>query len=225
MTTYEDVLTHPRRINLKLEDIVLREDAALIPRPETQIGRPAPGVENPGKTAPVKYGSRKLLLAGAAVLALSAASYFGWQYWTVGQFQVSTDDAYVQADSTTVAPKVSGYLQTVLVDDNQRVKAGQVLARIDDRDFKAALDQANADVAAARAAIAGKQAALETQQSIIEAARATSPLMPPLRFSRSRMTSAMRPWRKTAGARCRVPSRPRLGLLLPAPASLATSLR
>jgi membrane fusion protein, multidrug efflux system len=173
MATYKDVLTEPTRINLKLEDIVFRENAAFPPRPQTQIGRQAPGVENPEKTAPVKYGSRKLLLAGAAVLALSAASYFGWQYWTIGRFQVSTDDAYVQADSTTVAPKVSGYLQTVLVDDNQRVKAGQVLARIDDRDFKAALDQANADVAAARAAIAGKQAALETQQSIIEAARAT----------------------------------------------------
>ena len=112
MATYEDVLTEPTRINLKLEDIVLRENAAFPPRPETQIGRQAPGVENPEKAVPVKHRSRKLLLAGAAVLALSAASYFGWQYWTVGRFQVSTDDAYVQADSTTVAPKVSGYLQT-----------------------------------------------------------------------------------------------------------------
>ena len=101
------------------------------------------------------------------------AAWYGWDYWTVGQYQVSTDDAYVKADNTTVAPKVSGYLHQVLVGDNERVKAGQVLARIDDRDFKVALDQAKADVAAARAAIASKQAQLEVQQAVINAAKAT----------------------------------------------------
>ena len=60
----------------------------------------------------------------------------GHDYWTVGRFEVSTDDAYVQADSTTIAPKVSGYIAAVLVRDNERVKTGQVLARIDDRDFR-----------------------------------------------------------------------------------------
>ena len=107
------------------------------------------------------------------LLALVAAGYYGWDYWTVGRFEVSTDDAYVQADNTTVAPKVSGYLDQVQVGDNQQVKAGQTLAHIDDRDFRTALDQSKADVAAAGADIASKQAALETQQSIIEAARAT----------------------------------------------------
>ncbi len=61
----------------------------------------------------------------------------------------------------------------MLVGDNQRVKAGQVLARIDDRDFKVALDQAKADVAAAQAAVASKQAQLEVQQAVIDAAKAT----------------------------------------------------
>ena len=88
-------------------------------------------------------------MAGAAVAVLAGASWYGWDYWTVGRFLVSTDDAYVKADNTTIAPKVSGYPE-VLVGDNQRVKAGQVLARIDDRDFRVALDQAKADVAAAR---------------------------------------------------------------------------
>jgi membrane fusion protein (multidrug efflux system) len=86
---------------------------------------------------------------------------------------VSTDDAYVKADNTTVAPKVSGYLAAVEVGDNEPVSTGQVLARIDDRDSRVALDQATADVAAARAAVANKQASLEAQQSIIDAARAT----------------------------------------------------
>ena len=120
-----------------------------------------------------KLPMRKALLAGAGLLALAAAGYFGWDYWTIGRFQVSTDDAYVQADNTTVAPKVSGYLDRVLVGDNERVKAGQTLAHIDDRDFRTALDQSKADVAAAEADIASKRAALETQQSIIEAAKAT----------------------------------------------------
>src|SRR6185312_14597210 len=89
---------------------------------------------------------RRLLLAGVAVAVLAGASWYGFDYWTVGRFLVSTDDAYVKADNTTVAPKVSGYLHEVLVGDNERVKAGQVMARIDDRDFKVALDQAKADV-------------------------------------------------------------------------------
>ena len=120
-----------------------------------------------------KSGLRRLLMAGAAVALLAGASWYGWDYWTVGRFLVTTDDAYVKADNTTVAPKVSGYLHEVLVGDNERVKAGQVLARIDDRDFKVALDQAKADVAAAEAAIASRQAQFDVQQTVIEAANAT----------------------------------------------------
>jgi membrane fusion protein, multidrug efflux system len=116
---------------------------------------------------------RKLLLVGASLLALAGSGYFGWDYWTVGRFQVSTDDAYVKADDTTIAPKVSGYIGEVLVGDNEQVTSGQVLARIDDRDFRVAVDQAKADVEAAKAAIVNKQALLTTQQSVIEAARAT----------------------------------------------------
>jgi len=116
---------------------------------------------------------KRLLMATAAVAVLAGASWYGWDYWTVGRFLVSTDDAYVKADNTTVAPKVSGYLREVLAGDNERVHGGQVLARIDDRDYKVALDQARADVAAAEAAIASKQAQLEVQQAVINAARAT----------------------------------------------------
>ncbi len=143
-----------------------KHDVSIAIAPETLISR----ASLPAKR---KLNLRKALFAGAGLLALVGVSYYGWQYWTVGQFQVSTDDAYVQADNMTVAPKISGYLASVLVEDNQTVKAGAVLARIDDRDFRAALDQADADVAAAKALIAAKQAALETQQSVIEAARAT----------------------------------------------------
>jgi membrane fusion protein (multidrug efflux system) len=120
-----------------------------------------------------KFNFRKALLTGAALAMLAGTAWYGWDYWTVGRFQVSTDDAYVKADNTTVAPKVSGYLYRVLVGDNERIMAGQILAQIDDRDFKVALDQAKADVAAARAAIASKQAQFEVQQAVINAAKAT----------------------------------------------------
>src|SRR5258707_1326844 len=140
----------------------------LVPDPQKNLSTDAADA-----TAIKKFNFRKLLMAGAAVAVLAGAVWYGWDYWTVGRFLVSTDDAYVKADNTTVAPKVSGYLHEVLVGDNERVKAGQVLARIDERDFRVALDQAKADVAAARAAIASKQAQLEVQRTAIDAARAT----------------------------------------------------
>jgi len=124
--------------------------------------------------APIRKRRGRSLLAGAAIIAtIAAGAYYGHGYWTVGRFEVTTDDAYVKADSTTVAPKVSGYLSEVLVSDNEKVSAGQPLARVDDRDFRAALDQAKADVAAAQATISAKQASLDIQQSTIAAARAT----------------------------------------------------
>src|SRR5882724_8562237 len=142
--------------------------------PTDQPVLPAAAAEAaPQALAAKKLNLRKLLLTGAAIAALAGATWYGWDYWTVGQYLVSTDDAYVKADSTTIAPKVTGYLQQVLVRDNERVMTGQVLARIDDRDFKVALDQAKADVAAARATITSKQAQIEVQQAVINAAKAT----------------------------------------------------
>ena len=133
----------------------------------------APGTAAPAAKPAKKASFKRLLMVTAAVAVLAGASWYGWDYWTVGRFLVSTDDAYVKADNTTVAPKVSGYLREVLVGDNERVRGGQVVARIDDRDFIVALDQAKADVAAAEAAIASKQAQLDVQQAVINAARAT----------------------------------------------------
>ena len=138
-----------------------------------RTARDTSGLHAPPKPGTAKRRWRRALLAGAGVLALAAGGQFAREYWTVSRFQVSTDDAYVQADNTTIAPKVSGYLSAVLVDDNQPVKAGQVLARIDDRDFNVALAQAKAGVAAAEARIADRRAALDAQHTLIDSARAT----------------------------------------------------
>ena len=79
----------------------------------------------------------------------------------------------MKADYTTIAPKVAGYIKDVLVNDNDKVKVGQVLARIDDRDFQAALSQAKADLKAADAAISNIDAQIQLQQSLIGQAKAT----------------------------------------------------
>ena len=120
-----------------------------------------------------KHGLRRLILVGVGLAALGGGFYYGREYWVVGRFHVSTDDAYIQADTITIAPKVTGYLAQVLIGDNEVVKAGQVLARIDARDYAVALNQARADVAAAGAAVASKRAAIEAQQSNTGSARAT----------------------------------------------------
>src|ERR1700690_2996290 len=78
---------------------------------------------------------RRAALVLAAALLVGAAADFGHYYLTAGRYLETTDDAYVKADSTIIAPKVSGCIADVLVTDNEQVKAGQLLARIDDRDF------------------------------------------------------------------------------------------
>ena len=100
--------------------------------------------------------------------ALAVATVFAYDYWQIGRFLESTDNAYIQADYTTVAPKISGYITEVLVGDNEAVTAGQVLARIDDRDFQVALDQAHADVATADATLGNLDAQIAQQQSVID---------------------------------------------------------
>jgi membrane fusion protein, multidrug efflux system len=120
-----------------------------------------------------KTGTRRralLLSAGAILLIVSAV--WGLRWWTVGRFIESTDDAYLQADSVTIAPKVSGYVAEVYVADNQSVKAGQPLVRLDKRQYQAVLEQANATIAARRADIERGAAELLQQQASIAQARA-----------------------------------------------------
>ena len=129
----------------------------------------AVGLSRSGLIHMPSKGALKRSAVGVALLAgLGVAADFGYDYWKVGRFLVSTDNAYVQADYTTVAPKISGYIGEVLVQDNQKVTAGQVLARIDDRDFRVALDQATADVKTAEAALSNIDAQLEQQKSVID---------------------------------------------------------
>jgi membrane fusion protein (multidrug efflux system) len=138
--------------------------------PDTRIdtaGRPKPA----SPKLAIRLRPRHALWAGGFAL-LVAALLWGEHYWTLGRFMESTNDAYVKADSTTVAPKVSGYVAEVLVGDNQPVKKGQVLAQIDDRDLQTSLHEADANLAAATAAINNLSAQLTAQQARIREAGA-----------------------------------------------------
>src|SRR5271169_3333666 len=117
---------------------------------------------------PSRQAIKRAGLALALAVGVAGAADFGYSYLTTGRYLESTDDAYVKADSTIVSPKVSGYLAEVLVGDNEPVKAGQLLARIDDRDFKTALDQAHADVDASEAAVRNLDAQIALQHPVIE---------------------------------------------------------
>src|SRR5246500_4925793 len=117
---------------------------------------------------PSRQAIRRAALALALALGVAGVTGFGHYYFTTGRYLVSTDDAYVKADSTIIAPKVSGYISEVLVGDNEKVKAGQLRARIDDRDFRAALKQATADVAASEAAVKNLNAQIELQEPLIQ---------------------------------------------------------
>jgi membrane fusion protein, multidrug efflux system len=117
---------------------------------------------------PSRRAIKRTALGLALALGIAGAVDFGYGYLTTGRYLESTDDAYVKADSTIVSPKVSGYLAEVLVGDNQPVKSGQLLARIDDRDFKTALDQARADVAGSEATVRNLDAQIALQHPIME---------------------------------------------------------
>jgi membrane fusion protein (multidrug efflux system) len=115
-----------------------------------------------------RHAIKRMALALVLALGVAGAADFGYGYFTTGRYLESTDDAYVKADSTIISPKVSGYIAEVLVGDNQPVKTGQLLARIDDRDFRTALNQARADVASSEAAVRNLDAQIALQQPVIE---------------------------------------------------------
>jgi membrane fusion protein, multidrug efflux system len=117
-------------------------------------------------------GRRRPLLLALGALLLIAAVVWGVRWWTYGRFIESTDDAYLQADSVTIAPKVSGYVAEVYVVDNQAVTAGEPLVRLDSRQYQAILEQASATIAARKADIERGAAELLQQQATIAQARA-----------------------------------------------------
>src|ERR1700712_2277738 len=119
--------------------------------PATPAPAPAPA-PGPGPATPTPRKRRPVLLAIAVVAAIAGVAY-GLHWWTVGRFIESTDDAYLKADGVTVAPKVAGYVTDVYVVANQKVKRGDPLVRLDQRQYQAVLDQSQAAIDAREADI------------------------------------------------------------------------
>lgn len=119
-----------------------------------------------------RTNKRRLALTGLAIALGLGIAWYGAQWWTVGRFIESTDDAYVGGDVTVIAPQVPGFITEVAVSDNQPVHAGDLLVRLDDRTYRAALAKAEAAVAGERATLANIEARRLVQQALIAEARA-----------------------------------------------------
>lgn len=115
--------------------------------------------------------NRKKLIGVLLCLAAVAFAATAWM-WARSSNEISTDNAYVRGDVTSLAPKVGGYVTAVEVEDNQAVEAGDILFRIDDRDYRARLAQAEANVQAARARLTNIDAETALQQTMIRQATA-----------------------------------------------------
>ncbi|HEY6922501.1 MAG TPA: HlyD family secretion protein [Steroidobacteraceae bacterium] len=124
------------------------------------------------EAAPATKMSRRTVMLSAGAVLLIGVLVWGIRWWTVGRFIESTDDAYLQADSVTVAPKVSGYVAEVFVADNQTVSAGEPLVRLDSRQYQAILEQAKAAIAARKADIERGEAELLQQKANIQQVKA-----------------------------------------------------
>ncbi|MBX7481695.1 HlyD family secretion protein [Qipengyuania qiaonensis] len=124
------------------------------------------------KASPLSSPRTRVVLGVVLLGLLAGALAWGWSYWTSGRFMESTNNAYLAADSVTLAPRVSGYLDQVLVDDNESVRAGQIVARIEAGPFEAALAEAEADLAARRADLLRIEAELRARGAATDEARA-----------------------------------------------------
>jgi membrane fusion protein, multidrug efflux system len=135
---------------------------------------PAPATVVPAApAAPVKKRSKaRVIFSGLLLAALAGGGWYGYNWWINGRFMVETDDAYVQADVSTLGIKTAGYIKTVPVQNGDAVKAGDVIATLDDTDYRTALDSAKAKRATQNATIARIDQQVVAQQAAIDTAKA-----------------------------------------------------
>jgi membrane fusion protein (multidrug efflux system) len=138
------------------------------------------GVEMPSQPASAETAAspgrpRRLLrtaLRLVTLFAVAALGFFAYHWFTVARFRVTTDDAYVGARYSTLSPKISGYVADVPVEDNAAVKAGDVLVRIDDGDYRLAVETAQHQIAVQRATIVRLGRQVAAQQAAVDQAKA-----------------------------------------------------
>jgi membrane fusion protein (multidrug efflux system) len=135
-------------------------------------GAETPKQEAAGPAVTKPRARQRLLLFCAGAVLLLAIVWYGFGYVTTGRFIETTDDAYVGGDVTDLAPQISGAITAVAVTDNQQVHAGDLLIKIDDRTYRAALTKARAAVAGDVAALANLDAQEVLQHAMIAEAAA-----------------------------------------------------
>jgi membrane fusion protein (multidrug efflux system) len=132
---------------------------------------PAKGPATRAK-APAGFSRKTMILGAVAAVALLAAGVFGVRYLTVGRYLLSTDDAYVRAHNTTLAAKVPGYLSAIKAEDNSTIRAGDVIATIDDGDYKLAVASARDKAATQAASVERFARQVTAQEANVEQAKA-----------------------------------------------------
>jgi membrane fusion protein, multidrug efflux system len=137
-----------------------------------QGGLVAPVLDAANHPKPRRRWARVLALMSGALLLLAGAGWYGDYWWTTGRYLVSTDDAYVGAKNATLSAKIMGYVSDVLVADNAHVREGDVIARIDDGDYRLAVQTANDSIATQQATVdrIGKQ--VTAQEAAVDQAKA-----------------------------------------------------
>jgi membrane fusion protein (multidrug efflux system) len=118
-------------------------------------------------------GLKRIAVALAAIAVLAVTGYYGWSWYERTRSAQITDDAYVRGEITAISPRVTGYATEVLVDDDMRVNAGQVLVRIDPRDFRMAVEKAQAALDQAKASLSQIAAQRQLENSKIAVAEAS----------------------------------------------------
>jgi membrane fusion protein (multidrug efflux system) len=139
----------------------------------------APAIEAPATDTPAaaaaaapRSGKRKFVLMGIVSLLALAAVGYGSYYTLVGRFYVSTDDAYVRANNTILGARVSGHIAAILPGDNVLVRAGEVIFRIDDGDYRIAVDAARSRIATQQATVDRIGRQITAMESAAEQSRA-----------------------------------------------------
>jgi membrane fusion protein, multidrug efflux system len=151
------------------------EGRVLESRTEPGDSRLHEAVSGSAKSASRRLGlglNKRTLIAAAAAIAIIAGGAFGTQWWVTGRYVISTDDAYVRAHNTTLASKISGYVASIPIEDNATIHAGDVIATIDDGDYKLAADAAREKVATQQATVDRIGRQVIAQNATIDQAKA-----------------------------------------------------
>ncbi len=137
------------------------------------VGESSARSSPPAAKAPAKgWSARRIVVAVLAIAAIGFGARYAYDWFVEGRFIVSTDDAYVGADTAVIAPKVAGYIVEVAVAENQIVRAGDLLARIDPGDYRLAVDAAKDKIATQDATLQRIGRQIDAQKAAIEQARA-----------------------------------------------------